>query len=869
MNEFPNASELVRSGDDREQFNILLGESLYDLTEYFEIPSKDLESFEAGHEGHDLLDWLETNICSTDQLQDALKNYGRSDLVELLNNKLIKSYIIDNRSSEYKNDGDDDDGGDGGGDDGGENDEDDPLNTWARQSIHLANLENPAQPSLPQQNSQTNPVPMMAEKNPAEFVKRDAEYQKIKNMLLERNISIDTITIALVGAGGFGKTWLATAICNDVEIQKHFKDGILWVTLGEKRQQDLMSKVKSLVYSMTNNHEYPSTMENYYSLFRDLLENRDILLVIDDVWDSENLKLFMDCGNKTVRRLITTRDHRVLPVGTPTAILDVMQESEAIQVLSSKLLIDLKSKNELKYLVKQFGYCPLILSLANNFLRRLIDESNISLFKAIVQMGEQFKQKGLEVFNKANSMMRSMNAALSLNLSINLLSENDRSLLLDLAIFPEDVEIPLDMVYRLWQEQNKLNINQSNTLLQQLMAISLLQRLDFEIGTMRLHNIIRTHLRTIHKEKLVEVHGVFLDSFQIANWDDLPPEEQYLRQYLQWHIKDGGRDFNNFLEEITIQASREKREANMRQLIQQGKYEDARKIFIILVREDPIRGRVLKQELGFLFNPEVDQEVDLYRIQNDDAERIRWFVNVWTILCKYNDFLPDLDGISQKVEYAQENLKSNQPPPSLVSPIDTFDHLSSQEKGEMLEKATLRLFRTLFDVSKNNEMPLLNWIKKEKSGPQHGRDITIDLASKDRPSSRCFVECKNNKIKIPTGTILEKLEQARLSNVEIDHWILIAPNCSLRHDLDEMLCIWEQEDRYPFNVQIWCKDRYVHEFLGLEPEVYSLFYRSEPDSPDNPLTWSVEKREKIISKWAKKLLPVPRLPTKWKNYINN
>ena len=41
------------------------------------------------------------------------------------------------------------------------------------------------------------------------------------------------ITAALKGAGGYGKTTLAQALCHDQRIRDVFDDGILWVTLGE------------------------------------------------------------------------------------------------------------------------------------------------------------------------------------------------------------------------------------------------------------------------------------------------------------------------------------------------------------------------------------------------------------------------------------------------------------------------------------------------------------------------------------------------------------------------------------------------------------------------------------------------------------
>ena len=44
------------------------------------------------------------------------------------------------------------------------------------------------------------------------------------------------ITTALQGAGGFGKTTLAMALCHDDDVITAFDDGVLWATLGEARR---------------------------------------------------------------------------------------------------------------------------------------------------------------------------------------------------------------------------------------------------------------------------------------------------------------------------------------------------------------------------------------------------------------------------------------------------------------------------------------------------------------------------------------------------------------------------------------------------------------------------------------------------------
>ena len=71
---------------------------------------------------------------------------------------------------------------------------------------------------------------------PENYVQRP-EFDRLKALLLrtdaEGRREPVSITTSLRGAGGFGKTTLAKALCLDEQIREAFDDGILWVTLGE------------------------------------------------------------------------------------------------------------------------------------------------------------------------------------------------------------------------------------------------------------------------------------------------------------------------------------------------------------------------------------------------------------------------------------------------------------------------------------------------------------------------------------------------------------------------------------------------------------------------------------------------------------
>ena len=93
-------------------------------------------------------------------------------------------------------------------------------------------------------------VPFMVEDLPADYVPRPQEFEALIEKLLDQQREEPVaITAALRGAGGYGKTTMAKALCHDERIQQAFDDGILWVTLGEN-PGNLVGKVEDLIYML-------------------------------------------------------------------------------------------------------------------------------------------------------------------------------------------------------------------------------------------------------------------------------------------------------------------------------------------------------------------------------------------------------------------------------------------------------------------------------------------------------------------------------------------------------------------------------------------------------------------------------------------
>jgi hypothetical protein len=93
-------------------------------------------------------------------------------------------------------------------------------------------------------------VPFMAPDLPESFVQRPREFEQLIAQLVEEERENPiAITTALQGAGGYGKTTLAIALCHDDRVIEAFNDGILWVTLGQS--PNVLRDLKKLYEALT------------------------------------------------------------------------------------------------------------------------------------------------------------------------------------------------------------------------------------------------------------------------------------------------------------------------------------------------------------------------------------------------------------------------------------------------------------------------------------------------------------------------------------------------------------------------------------------------------------------------------------------
>jgi hypothetical protein len=95
------------------------------------------------------------------------------------------------------------------------------------------------------------------------------------------------------------------------------------------------------------------------------------------------------------------------------------------------------------------------------------------------------------------------------------LDERKRRFFSALGVFPEDADIPIGIVSRLWSEIEALDEFASEDLLSELYSLSLLLDLNLDTRTFRFHDTTRHYLRhQAGKGKLASQHRTLIASME-------------------------------------------------------------------------------------------------------------------------------------------------------------------------------------------------------------------------------------------------------------------------------------------------------------------------------------------------------------------
>lgn len=140
-------------------------------------------------------------------------------------------------------------------------------------------------------------VPLMTPAARAQHVPLDEVVAPIVEGVLQTDF------LVLSGPAGSGKTTIASSVARDTRVIDHFYDGVLWVDL--ERHSELAA-VATMLEGVFDRRTEPAMWLDPLSRLRNLLSQKQLLLVLDGCSSANQLEAFRDVSTGTV--LVLTSD---------------------------------------------------------------------------------------------------------------------------------------------------------------------------------------------------------------------------------------------------------------------------------------------------------------------------------------------------------------------------------------------------------------------------------------------------------------------------------------------------------------------------------------------------------------------------------
>ena len=174
---------------------------------------------------------------------------------------------------------------------------------------------------------------------PGWVVSRPTELTAVVKALVGGRTGTVGITTGLYGAGGFGKTTLARMVCADRRVRKWFGGRVYLVTVGRdvRGVAAVAAKVNDVIKLVAGEEATftdPQLAGRRLGSLLDAGPRR--LLVLDDVWEPEQLAPFAE-GGKGCARLVTTRVPELVAGRCVAVKVDQMSPEQARALLTTGL----------------------------------------------------------------------------------------------------------------------------------------------------------------------------------------------------------------------------------------------------------------------------------------------------------------------------------------------------------------------------------------------------------------------------------------------------------------------------------------------------------------------------------------------------
>ncbi|GAC1623342.1 MAG: hypothetical protein NVS4B11_18030 [Ktedonobacteraceae bacterium] len=226
-----------------------------------------------------------------------------------------------------------------------------------------------------------------------ELVGRDDLLHRLKmHLLTHRSLALS----ALHGLPGVGKTALANQLAHDSEVQAHFHHGILWAGIGQHPNLvsllstwgALLTIAPSEITTLTSTAEWANTL-------RDVIGERHMLIVLDDVWHIDNA-FALKIGGPHCTYLLTTRFPQVavqFAAEHATVVYELNEDDSLILLARFAPRVVAHDLEAARALVHAAGGLPLALTIMGRYLQLHAHSDQPRRIKAALERLQDIKER--------------------------------------------------------------------------------------------------------------------------------------------------------------------------------------------------------------------------------------------------------------------------------------------------------------------------------------------------------------------------------------------------------------------------------------------------------------------------------------------
>lgn len=371
---------------------------------------------------------------------------------------------------------------------------------------------------------------------PPHFVPRWQESGRLADLVLAdllRPVALspaERIT-AVVGMGGIGKSSLVVSFARSCHTRRSFSDGIVWLRIGQDPSPLLSLELIGEALGETALLSYTDVRSAQAYLAR-AVSGRNILFILDDVWDVEHVEWLANAIGSRCRLILTSRSHAVgAALGAHELRLNVLGEPEALELLARwTRQVESELPATARTVLSECGNHPLAVAMVGAMVRQGTSWDNIL-----------HRMRGADLGRIRARFPNYPHPDLlrAIQVGAETLPEDVRERYTDFAVFRPGAAVPEDTLVALWAWAGLDRYDAEDTV-QVLVGHSLAQR-DSR-GRLVLHDLQGDYVRgqagdlTVRHAQLVEAYRARCR----ARWPD-GPRDGYFFEHLLYHLVASGQ----------------------------------------------------------------------------------------------------------------------------------------------------------------------------------------------------------------------------------------------------------------------------------------------------------------------------------------